>query len=477
MTSKSRTLTIIDAIKDENLLRPFLADRNDSIKTWKNWQVALRCLYGLPINREASKELVKLCTGRDADTMPDDGFSSVLYLTGRRCGKSRVSAVAGAYEAVLAGHEAKLAKGENGLVAICSPTKKQSRIVKNYIRAIFDAPLLQGMIVGESREGFTLSNGVMIELLAGDFRTVRGFTLLAVIVDEAAFFGVDEESKIKSDTELIAALRPALATTGGRLIAITTPYARRGWTFQTYERNFGNPTGKILVWNCASRIMNPTLSQSIIDEGLEEDYAKARAEYFGEFRDDVAAFLSREVIESVVVRNRQELLPRPGTSYSAFVDMSGGRSDDSVLAVAHKGTNRKVVLDKIVRVKPPFNPYDVVRKFAQELRRYGIEKIVGDNYAADFNAGAFREAGIVYKKCDMPASSLYLEFLPRLCSDEVELLDHKVLIDQLANLERRTRVGGKDSVTHPTGGHDDVANAVAGVVVTCFARKLVLGCF
>jgi hypothetical protein len=32
-------------------------------------------------------------------------------------------------------------------------------------------------------------------------------------------------------------------------------------------------------------------------------------------------------------------------------------------------------------------------------------------------------------------------------------------------LERRTARSGKDSIDHPPGAHDDVANAVAGVLV------------
>lgn len=476
MKTKQKPLNIIDAIKDENLFHPFLADRHGKIGTWKNWRCALRALYGLPITTKVSRELLKQCTGRTTESLPANGFNTALFLTGRRCGKSRITACIGAFEAALAGSESKLAKGEKGLIAICSPTKKQSRIVKNYLRGIFDTPMLKNQIVNETKEGFELADGVLIELLAGDFRTVRGYTLLAALIDETAFFGVDEESKIKSDSELLAALRPALATTGGKLIAISTPYARRGWCFQTWERNFGNPNGNILVWNCASRVMNPTLSQSIIDEALAEDYAKARAEFYGEFRDDVMAFLSREVIQSVVARNRPELLPRSGTSYSAFVDMSGGRSDDAVFAIAHK-EGRKVVLDKICRHRPPFHPYSVIRTMAQEMKRYGIGKVTGDNYSAEFVAQAFRDCGVIYKKAEQPKAQLYAELLPRICSDEVELLDDKTLIDQLAGLERRTRSGGRDIIDHPTGGHDDVANAVAGVVVTCFARRLVLGCF
>ena len=57
---------------------------------------------------------------------------------------------------------------------------------------------------------------------------------------------------------------------------------------------------------------------------------------------------------------------------------------------------------------------------------------------------------------------------------EIELLDNPILVNQLANLERRTRSGGRDTVDHPPNGHDDLANAVAGVAeVATFARRIV----
>jgi hypothetical protein len=37
-------------------------------------------------------------------------------------------------------------------------------------------------------------------------------------------------------------------------------------------------------------------------------------------------------------------------------------------------------------------------------------------------------------------------------------------VNQIAGLERRTSRGGKDSIDHSPGAHDDLANVVAGVV-------------
>ncbi len=349
------------------------------------------------------------------------------------------------------------------MVPIISPTKQQSRVVHSYLRAIFKTPLLAAEVVNETSTSFELRSGTRIEVMAGDWRTIRAFTLLAAIVDEACFFGLDAESYVKSDTELIRALKPGLATVGGKLVAISTPYAEKGWAHQTWKRHFGNDKGTALVWNCPSRTMNPTLSQRVVDEALAEDLAAARSEYMGEWRQDISAFLPREVIERLVIEGRTELLPQRGTWYFAFADLSGGRTDDAALAVAHN-EGRVVVVDCARRWKPPFNPHQIIQaELVPMLKRYGIHRVTGDNYSAEFVSSSFESAGIHYERCDKTASELFLEFIPRACSDSIELPDDETLVSQLANLQRRTRSGGRDQISHAPGGHDDLANVVAGV--------------
>ena len=308
-------MNIIEAIRDPNLFGHFLGD---DLETWRSWDTALRTLFGLPVNSKRSRKLIRQCTGRDSRKLPKGGFETALFLTGRRSGKSRVTAVIGAYSAILAGLEKRLAKGEQGMVAICCPSKSQGRVVRGYIRGICETPLLQKEVIDEQKDGFTFRSGVRVEILPGDFRHVRGYTLLAAICDEVCHFGLSEESRVRSDTELIRALQPALATTQGRLIAISSPYARKGWAWNAYRRHYGQDKAPTLVWNCPSRTMNPTLPQRVVDAAMAEDLAAAKSEYMGEFRDDVGIFLPREVIEALVVSGREELLPSAGHKYRAL---------------------------------------------------------------------------------------------------------------------------------------------------------------
>jgi hypothetical protein len=62
------------------------------------------------------------------------------------------------------------------------------------------------------------------------------------------------------------------------------------------------------------------------------------------------------------------------------------------------------------------------------------------------------------------------ELLPAINSRKVDLLENDRLTNHLIGLERRTARGGKDSIDHAPGQHDDLANVVAGVVATLSAK-------
>ncbi|MCA6112484.1 hypothetical protein [Bradyrhizobium cenepequi] len=70
------------------------------------------------------------------------------------------------------------------------------------------------------------------------------------------------------------------------------------------------------------------------------------------------------------------------------------------------------------------------------------------------------------EQVDRSRSELYLDLLPQIMSRQVQLLDNDRLITQLVSLERRTSRGGRDIVDHPPGGHDDIANAAAGAILS-----------
>jgi hypothetical protein len=147
----------------------------------------------------------------------------------------------------------------------------------------------------------------------------------------------------------------------------------------------------------------------------------------------------------------------------AFVDPSGGRGDAAALAIAHI-EGEKVVLDLARRWPAPHNPQSVISEMAEILRAYGVRRVTGDRYAGEWPRQEFSRHQIGYDPAPQDKSRIYLDFLPLVLSGRVELLDLKSHCNELRDLVRRPRSGGRDSVDHPPRSHDDLANAVAGAV-------------
>jgi hypothetical protein len=249
------------------------------------------------------------------------------------------------------------------------------------------------------------------------------------------------------------------------MLMASSPYAKSGPLWDKTKRYWGK-MGPILVWRAATWIMHPSLvrESGFIARKYEEDPVSAAAEYGAEFRSDVSAFVAREIVEACVVTDVYERTRIRGMNYKAFVDPSGGSNDAMTLAIGHR-YGEMAVLDAIRERIPPFSPDGVVEEFCHLLKDYGINEVTGDNYGVEWVREQFRKHGIYYRRSELTRSELYLNFLPVLNSASIELLDSPSakLVNQISALERRVARGGRESVNHPPMGHDDLANAVAGV--------------
>jgi len=367
--------------------------------------------------------------------------------------------------------------GERGVVLVIAENQRQARILFRYVEGGFDAsPALAKLIVGRTASSLTLSNNIAIEVHSADFRAVRGMTLVLAIVDEIAF--LRNENSANPDYEIVDAIRPGLVTTGGQLITIGSPYAKRGVQFDMFSKHYG-PAGdpKIIVAKGATRQFNATVPEAVITRAMERDPQSAASEWLGEFRNDITAFVLREIVEAVVRPGVFEISYVAGESYFAFCDPSGGSSDSFTLAIALARPSEdddEITIGVLVclrEFRPPFSPDDVVSEICSLLGTYNLDEIVGDRYAGEWVVERFREHNIKYEASEKTKSEIYRDALPLLNAGRVELLDNKRLVAQLCGLERRTARGGKDSIDHSPGQHDDCANAALGALLLAAGKR------
>jgi len=448
-------MTIIDSLQD-----PAWFGRWFEGASWDRWRVFLKALHGHPLT-PVECEVYRAHTGRT--TPPTTPAREGWVIVGRRGGKSRIAALAAVWQATSKNWARVLAPGEVATLPVIAADRRQSRVVMRYIKAFFDTPLLRQLVKGETKESIELDNRVVIEVHTASFRAIRGYTLIGVVADEIAFWSTDETAA-DPDREILNGLRPGLATTGGLLLCISSPYAKRGELWRNYREHYGKDGDAVLVWQAATAAMNPNVDAQVIADAYADDESSASAEYGALFRSDLEAFVSRQTLDACVVPGRGELPPLAGTRYKAFTDPSGGSQDGFSLAIAHR-EDKHVVIDLVRERKPPFNPSEVVAEFAEVLKAYNCARVQGDRYAGEWPRERFREHRITYEPSEQPKSDLYGAFLPMLNSAQVELPDHAKLLGQLQRLERRTSRGGRDVIDHAPGSHDDLANAVAGAAV------------
>lgn len=252
---------------------------------------------------------------------------------------------------------------------------------------------------------------------------------------------------------------------GSILIGISSPYRRNGLLFEKWRDHYGKDDDDILVVRGTSKQFNNTIPDHIIAKALERDPEAAAAEWLAQWRTDLESFVSRAVVQEVVIAGRREVPPADNCTYVSFVDAAGGSGQDSFTLAVSYIEGQVAILDCVREWRPPFSPSQVVAEASAVLRSYGVDTIRGDRWGGQWPVEQFAAQGISYEPSELTKSQIYGEFLAILNSRRCELLDDDRLIAQLCSLERRVGRGtGRDSIDHPPGGHDDVINSAAGAL-------------
>jgi hypothetical protein len=104
----------------------------------------------------------------------------------------------------------------------------------------------------------------------------------------------------------------------------------------------------------------------------------------------------------------------------------------------------------------------VIRDYVALMNAYGIDTIMSDNYGGGHYADEWRRQGKKWREAPKK-SDVYIAFLALLEAKRALVLDNSRYRTQAAALERKV-VGGNEIIDHPASSHDDVVNAVAGVL-------------
>lgn len=440
--------------------------RGDS---WWGWRVLLKAIYGKPLADEAELAFFREVAQRDP---PGRRVREVWFIVGRRGGKDSVASGIVVEEARFADVSVALRPGERLLIPCLASDRDQAGIAFGYVKGYFETiaalkPWIDGELPTSYRSGpIALKNAVDVRVTTNNFRAPRGRAIPAALFDECAFWR--DENSATPDVETYRAIEPGMAMIRNAILAgLSSPYRKSGLLYQKYRDHFGKEDPEVLVVQAATRRLNPlidVLRPGLIDKAYEDDPEAAKAEYGAQFRDDLADYVPRELVEALVYKGRTINPPEPGREYFAFVDPSGGSRDSFGLAVAHNEDGHGV-LDLAREWRAPFSPSVVVKEVCEAVAPYRCRRVTGDRYGGEWPPDEFAKHNVEYVASELFKSEIYRDAIPILTSRQVTLLDLPRLVNQIAALERRTARGGRDTIDHPPNMHDDLANAVLGALV------------
>ena len=171
---------------------------------------------------------------------PDDWQADVLRSTSsrlllncsRQSGKSTTAAVLAVHRAVFV---------PRSLILLISPSLRQSSEMYRRVRDLAGRMPSPPAMTEDTKTSATLTNGSRIVSLPSSEATVRVYSAVDLLI-------FDEASHVADP--LYYATRPMLAPSGGAIVAMSTPFGRRGWWFEAWEDGVGWERVQIPATDC-----------------------------------------------------------------------------------------------------------------------------------------------------------------------------------------------------------------------------------
>jgi len=204
----------------------------------------------------------------------------------RQSGKSTTTAV-------LAVHQALYAPGS--LVLLLSPSQRQSQELFRKCLHVYRAAGRPVPQEAESALRLELENGSRLVALPGKEATIRGYSGVSLLL-------LDEASRV--DDGLYASVRPMLAVSGGRLVALSTPWGRRGWWYEAWQSGEAWERYEVPATEC------PRISPDFLaEERRVLGDLWFRSEYLCQFTDTIDQVFATDDIQAALSTEVAPLFP------------------------------------------------------------------------------------------------------------------------------------------------------------------------
>lgn len=203
-------------------------------------------------------------------------WNRALLLCSRQAGKSQVAGALALGEALTR---------PRSLILLLSPTLRQSgELFRDKLLPLWRSLGRPLAAAPASQLSMELTNGSRVISLPGSEEGIRGYSSVRLLV-------VDEAARVPDD--LYRSVRPMLAVSKGRLIAMTSPFGRRGWFYEEWRSPHAWDRIEIKAPDC------PRISKEFLAEELSALGERwFNQEYMCSFEDMIGAVFRQVDIDA-----------------------------------------------------------------------------------------------------------------------------------------------------------------------------------
>jgi hypothetical protein len=402
-----------------------------------------------------------------ARTVPDVARRVAVLRLGRASGKTTLCALLLLWRALTADLSSCGPGDEPACVVVAPELAKAQHAIRMALSLADALPDIADMIEQRAARGFVLrrDDGRRVSVIAlarsQGGRTLRGFSLVSVFVDESEFTAPSSDGAIVTDTDLIAAAMPRLIR-GGQLVLASTPWPAESATARLFEANFGHPETALVAraTTLEMRAGDADIA-ALIEVERRRDPKNAAREYDCELTDGEGLWFEASTIDACTRPTTPQRMPA-----SAGMDLAFRRDTAACVVTERQGAQCVVVTtDVMVPTKAaPLRPSEVVSRFATLAKRHGAHVIGADQHGIDSAREHAAEHSVQVAAGPTGAAgveALYVYARDRFRQGDV-VIPPGPLASQLRGVMWRARGGGGVEIILPRGsgiGHSDLVAA------------------
>lgn len=411
--------------------------------------------------------------------------NKIDLICGRRSGKTLLSSIISIYCAISTHWKPYLKKTPFATVLILSHSREFSDEILEVIKSLVEAsPILSKLINTEAKQTSSTLNiktpwvvdgvieysRVQIKVGAASSKTTRGVAACAVLLDEIAYFNLDEGMK-ETDVKILAAVRPAMKQFGhlGMLLKLSSPGIKQGVLYNEYKMDREDKLPEsYAVFKAPSWFMNTILPKEEFVEEWKLDQDGFWVEYGANFADSLSNFMSPELVDLAIQKNVKFVPPldTKEAKYFAAIDAAfkADRFTFTLVSARENRITQHIIMGWEGTRQEPVRAHTVAQYIKNVIKSFPIDHVAADQYAFQPLKEIFDQYGVELKENTFTPvfkKKIYFNLKKLVHSQQIDLLDHEQQAKEMKELIVEQASSGTIRIGHPAGGHDDFSDATA----------------